>query len=272
MDPRYPFYGIVDREGILRATAEAALAGVGDATVGEWREWTGRAYHLRRRQLPKAAWLWLGLYGLLAGAQLAMVAYSYFSWQNVNWVVALQSVDTRQYLLQSFLWYLYESLPLLALVLIGSLFARRHGGLSLLVLLGYVLPTIIFGRYGNWNDIVPFSLVSLAVLFYRFIVALLAPVWLARSASVGGRRRALAIPMLLAAASQIALSGLVYMAFVGQYGQQMGPTDFAGLAFNTWNTLLLLAGLGLAFNLYLPQAQTPPAMSEFPSAALAATE
>lgn len=25
------------------------LAGVGDAALGEWREWSGRAFHLRRR-------------------------------------------------------------------------------------------------------------------------------------------------------------------------------------------------------------------------------
>jgi hypothetical protein len=49
MDPRYAFYEVVDREGILCATAGAALAGVGDPAAGEWREWTGRAYHLRRR-------------------------------------------------------------------------------------------------------------------------------------------------------------------------------------------------------------------------------
>ena len=29
--------------------AERELAGVGDSSLGEWSEWTGRAYHLRRR-------------------------------------------------------------------------------------------------------------------------------------------------------------------------------------------------------------------------------
>lgn len=33
----------------LRTQALAALAGVGDASLGEWEEWTGRAYHVRRR-------------------------------------------------------------------------------------------------------------------------------------------------------------------------------------------------------------------------------
>lgn len=33
----------------LEAQAERELAGLGDATRGEWREFTGRAFHLRRR-------------------------------------------------------------------------------------------------------------------------------------------------------------------------------------------------------------------------------
>lgn len=34
---------------LLEAECERQLAGVGDAQLGEWREWTGRAFHLRRR-------------------------------------------------------------------------------------------------------------------------------------------------------------------------------------------------------------------------------
>ncbi len=33
----------------LEAECERQLTGVGDALLGEWREWTGRAFHLRRR-------------------------------------------------------------------------------------------------------------------------------------------------------------------------------------------------------------------------------
>jgi hypothetical protein len=40
--------GIPIRE-ILEMAAERQLAGVGGAGLGEWREWTGYAFHLRRR-------------------------------------------------------------------------------------------------------------------------------------------------------------------------------------------------------------------------------
>lgn len=33
----------------MEAECERQLSGVGDAALGEWREWTGRAFHLRRR-------------------------------------------------------------------------------------------------------------------------------------------------------------------------------------------------------------------------------
>ena len=33
----------------LEREALRQLSGVGDASLGEWREWTGRAFHVRRR-------------------------------------------------------------------------------------------------------------------------------------------------------------------------------------------------------------------------------
>lgn len=43
--PQRAFYG----EAMCRRRAESALSGLGDAGAGEWREWSGAAYHLRRR-------------------------------------------------------------------------------------------------------------------------------------------------------------------------------------------------------------------------------
>jgi hypothetical protein len=34
---------------VLEMEARRQLTGVGDATLGEWTEWTGKAFHLRRR-------------------------------------------------------------------------------------------------------------------------------------------------------------------------------------------------------------------------------
>lgn len=36
----------------LRRMARKVLDGVGDRMMGEWEEWTGRAFHIRRRLAP----------------------------------------------------------------------------------------------------------------------------------------------------------------------------------------------------------------------------
>jgi hypothetical protein len=33
----------------LEREAERQLSGVGDASLGEWRDWSGKAFHIRRR-------------------------------------------------------------------------------------------------------------------------------------------------------------------------------------------------------------------------------
>jgi hypothetical protein len=44
-----PDYPLQPSTESLRTWARAALEGVGDAALGEWEEWSGRAYHVRRR-------------------------------------------------------------------------------------------------------------------------------------------------------------------------------------------------------------------------------
>lgn len=45
MAPLRAYYGAT----LCERRAEKELAGLGDPTLGEWREWTGRAFHLKRR-------------------------------------------------------------------------------------------------------------------------------------------------------------------------------------------------------------------------------
>ncbi len=44
--------GIPADSSFLRGAALDALDGVGDSSLGEWDEWTGKAYHIRRRLAP----------------------------------------------------------------------------------------------------------------------------------------------------------------------------------------------------------------------------
>ena len=198
------------------------------------------------------------------------VAYSIaIGWQGLDWKNALSSADMKQYMVDMPLWYLYDSLPFLLLVFIGKLFAPKYEGLSFLILLGYLLPTVIFGRYGIWNEAIPFYLVTLAVLVYRFVVALVAPIWLMRAASIPRRQRAAAIPVAIAIICQISLNVIVSLIWAGQSNYQPSLLNFV---MPLWNQFIIAAGLGLAVALYLPTAKTPGQTATSQPALTATTE
>ncbi len=162
-------------------------------------------------------------------------------------------------------WYLYDGLSLLLLVFIGFFFARQYGGLSFLVLLGFLLPTVIFGRYGVWNEATPFYLVSLAVVVYRFVVALVAPIWLVRAASRPGRQRAGRHSRCHRVSfARYLLILLTTLAAAGQNGYRPTLLD---VALSVWSQVIIAAGLGLAVALYLPKVSGQATIAPPPLAA-----
>jgi hypothetical protein len=200
-------------------------------------------YHVYHRQIPRRAWKWLGLYGLLIVLRTAIEAYRVMGLQSQN-----QPPNLARYLFEQSLWFFYESLPFLLLVFIGLFFARKYKGFSFLILLGYLLPTVIFGRYNpSLAENVPFYIVSFAILVYRFVVALVAPIWLVRASSLPGRQRATVIPVAIAIICHISLN---ISAVAWQSGFQM---SLLNLALAIGGQLIIAAGLGLALALYLPR-------------------
>lgn len=217
-------------------------------------------YTAHRRQISRAAWKWLQLYGLLITLQIAAEVYRFMASQKLYF----SPDELKEYLYLIPLWHLYDSLPFLLLVFIGVLFARKYGGFSFLLLLGYLLPTVIFGRYSVWNDVVPFYAVSLAVVIYRFVVGLVAPVWLVRAASVKRRQRAAAIPVVMAIVCHVSLNLIVFLGWASQSGSQINLMD---LTLSIWRQVIIAAGLGLAVALYLPGNEHQPPVSPPPLAA-----
>jgi hypothetical protein len=213
-------------------------------------------YGTRHWQISRAAWIWLGVYGLLVILRVTGEIY-----RGQSWYQYLSPAETNGYMFQTALWNLYDTLPFLLLVFIGMFFARKYGGLTFLLLLGYVLPTILFGRYDPWQEATPFYLVSISVLVYRLVVAVIAPIWLVRAASVPRRQRAAVIPVAMGIACHITLNLIAAFAWSGRYGYTIDPLD---LAWGIWGQIIIAAGLGLAVALYLPTAQ-PTSMEVQPS-------
>lgn len=218
-------------------------------------------YNVHHQQISRMAWKCLTLYALLIAMQIAYVLYNTVglqaNWQGLDWQAVIRSAEVQQDLIQIPFWYAYQPILLILLVFIGTLFARKHRELSFLLLLGYLLPTIIFGRYGDWTDALPFYVVSGAVLLYRFVIAVVAPVCLVRAVSMPRRKLAATIPVMIAVTCHLLLSLLdaFAMASAGNYS----VTALEMLHY-IWHQLITAAGLGLAVTLYLPSHQetVPP--------------
>jgi hypothetical protein len=105
---------------------------------------------------------------------------------------------------------------------------------------------------------IPFYVVSLSVLVYRLVVALVAPLWLARAASIPGRQRAAAIPVAFAILCHISLNFVSSLAWAGQIGY---PATLLELVMNSWGQLIVIAGLGLAVTLYVPREKDQAVLS-----------
>ena len=90
-----------------------------------------------------------------------------------------------------------SDMGLLLAVLLGTQLARRQGHLAILVPLGYLLPTVLYGRFYFIRGPDALFWVSTGVFAYRLLIAVVAPVWIVRSASDRSKRRAAAIALLV---------------------------------------------------------------------------
>ena len=147
----------------------------------------------RMKKMSRGAWIWLGafLFLILAHAFITFPSYIYHP----------DFVDEKAVLVNTIvIEHLYNEVyfygGFLALILGGVLLARRHGRLAALLPLGYLLPTVLYGRISNeWPDPATAEFgfmftVGMTALVYRFLVALVAPLWVVRSATSQMKRKA----------------------------------------------------------------------------------
>ncbi len=219
--------------------------------------------NVRRRTFSKVAWLWLGLYGLLIVVQIGSEIYRYLSFWGWDFSALLKAEDERAYVFTQLPQdTLYSAIPFLLLIFAGTLFVGRHGRLSFLLPLGFLLPTVIFGRYSEeWNNFVPFFLISMAVMVYRLAIAIAAPLGLTRSASALAGNRATVIPIAIALLTQILLDVAMVIGYADQAGYTLSWANFVPLIVSQ---LVVAAGLGLAVTLYQNRLQSPNEATSLP--------
>jgi hypothetical protein len=195
----------------------------------------------RRGMFPKAGWIWLGL-GI--GISLAAVLL-----QGPSYLQAYGSSSGTEIMAKFGLlvtWQFQDLAQILIIILAGTLLLRRYGSLALLLPLGYMIPSILYGRVTPEESLIPFFIIWASVLVYRIILTLIAPVWILRSAGAGRQKRAFGITLLAALLISVALNTL----FTIYYFPGQATTDISMFFFSIRYPILNAAGIGLALALY----------------------
>jgi hypothetical protein len=149
-------------------------------------------------------------------------------------------------------------LEFLLLILAGAFLARRHGRIALLLPLGFIIPFVLVGRYDETSASTVFLVLTSAVVFaYRILVTLIAPVWIVRSATEEGRKRA-GVVGLFAAIGLVILAhlGLLLYWMVSVGGS--GGYDLPAIYYNFSLDIILFAGMALASSLYQRTPEKDP--------------
>ncbi|HEX7556260.1 MAG TPA: hypothetical protein VF338_06520, partial [Leptolinea sp.] len=140
-------------------------------------------------------------------------------------------------------WTLYNTSALLLLIFIGTLFIRRHGFFSILLPVGYILPVMVVGipwDLENNPDMV--LIISMAILAYRSLLSLIAPVWMSRTRTQTGKKRVIILCIALALAVQTVMQ--FYPAF-------LTPQYFV---YGDWVITVMMEELTLVFAFLLAMA------------------
>jgi hypothetical protein len=223
----------------------------------------------RRRAYSRAALAWTGLFILITSFDMAMGLLNFVAYYNQARLTELIQMESPRYVLQNILYSAYYSLTydlgFLLLILIGVLLAWRHGRLALLLPLGYLIPTVVLGRF-DYDPRMPYLLVGagIAVFVYRVFVTLIAPIWIVRSASDQAQKRAGTIGLMVVIAILVATHSVYLLASIATYGWEMDLLTFYS---NLAPELLTLAGIAVAISLYKTGAPAESAIRQSPVAA-----
>jgi hypothetical protein len=212
----------------------------------------------RRTGYSRGARIWTGVFILLTILEMMVGVFSYmidYKWSLQEMIRATASTEIlRNISTQAYYAFTFDS-GFLLLILIGAFLAWRHGRLALLLPLGYLIPTVVFGRFA-YDPNVPYLLVFLSVIVfvYRVLVSLIAPVWIVRSATDHAQKRAGTIGLL--AAVGILLAGSIGFLITGivAYGW---TAQVLGIYYSVSPQLIMLAGVGIAISLYKPVVYIP---------------
>ena len=208
---------------------------------------------MQREQFPRQAWPWLAVFAVVTFLRPLLFVENVLRANGLEWNAAFSPID-RGWVVDLFYWEFFFAAGFLLMIFLSVLLARRHGSLALLFPLGYLIPTIVYGHYGEYSG--PQVLLTVlipAVLLYRTLIALVAPVWVARAEALPAQKRIFAVTVGTAIAVQFAVNILTVV-----LTDSMGDATFESYFWVTADQWIAIIGFGLALALF----RALPALSQ----------
>ncbi len=114
-------------------------------------------------------------------------------------IAALTETGLLEFLQNSASYVLYNSTAVFLLIMLGTLFIPRHGFFTIFILVGYYLPVMLVGASWDLGDNPQMLVVmGVSVLLYRALLTFIAPVWMSRTVTEGGKRKVIISCIMLA--------------------------------------------------------------------------
>jgi hypothetical protein len=146
-------------------------------------------------------------------------------------------------------WQLYEIFVVVFLVCIGTLFLKQHGFFSIFVYVGYLLPKQLIGYPWNVDELLSIEyamlLIGVAIISYRVLLSLIAPVWMSRAVSQNRKTKAVIIPIIIAISISFIIAFYQYFFF-----PEAGRITLQTFLFAAMVQLKPILGLFFAISLY----------------------
>jgi hypothetical protein len=144
--------------------------------------------YVRTHKPVRGFWIWGGLYLLLAIVKEVVTIMTWSNDYSMGYQGLMPWSEMWAMLYANFQWDIFNLTAFLLLIFLGTLFTRRHGFFAILIVVGYILPTILVGT--PWDlDSNQLLIVSIAVMLYRTLLSIIAPVWMSRTSSQIGKKR-----------------------------------------------------------------------------------
>jgi hypothetical protein len=225
--------------------------------------------YFRKNKPTRGFWVWGGAFLLLVIIRIAYDSrWVLLAINDITQAVPVALIDEKQSFLIAMLhgniaWTLYNTSALLLLIFIGTLFIRRHGFFTILIPVGYILPVMVVGTpwdLENYPDKV--LIISMAVLAYRSLLSLIAPIWMSRTRTQTGKKRVIILCIAFALTVQTVMQ--FYPSFLTPQYFIYGDWVITVLLDELTLVFALLLGMALYQTNYPPADEIAPAFGAFP--------